>query len=174
MDNLFDDPNMTGDIEAPNALKKPQQPTSRSRAGPIRRSAMDGIRQRAQNGALARDTDQHKSAPVSAMARVEAAVTKSAEVTKRVALAGACVIGLALLLPELRTRTDCAAGAIRTGPPHKAGYRRHTGCGFRQVDGGLRGYRRTRQRQSPCQGSYLYRHAHGDYPKSQAQITISV
>jgi hypothetical protein len=97
MDNLLDNLSVTGDIEAPNALK-PQKPASMSRAGPIRRSATDRTRQRAQNGALARDTDQHKSAPASAMGRMEAAVTKSAEVTKRVALAGACVIGLALLL----------------------------------------------------------------------------
>src|SRR5208283_881996 len=97
MVNLFDDPNTIGDIRAPDALQ-PQKPASRSRAGPTRRSATDRTRQRAQNSAVARDTDQRESAPASVMARVEAAVIRSAEITKRVALAGASAIGLTLLL----------------------------------------------------------------------------
>ena len=97
MVNLFDDPNTIGDIRAPDALQ-PQKPASRSRAGPTRRSATDRTRQRAQNSAVARDTDQRESAPASVMARVEAAVIRSAEITKRVAFAGACAIGLTLLL----------------------------------------------------------------------------
>ena len=99
MDNSFDVPNAIGDITAPDA-PEPRRPTSRSRASPTRRSATERTAQRAQSSAVARDTGQRESAPASVIARVEAAVTNGAEITKRVALAGACVIGLTLLLQD--------------------------------------------------------------------------
>ena len=114
MANVFDDPNTSVEIAAPQAL--PPRPASRSRAAPTRARAKERPRERMQSSAPASDVDQRQSATASVVANVEAAVTKGAEITKRVALAGACAVGLALLLQNYQPAQNAVQQLFELAP----------------------------------------------------------
>jgi hypothetical protein len=115
MDQMVEHPSATGEVKAADS-PQPRRSASRSRAGPTTRGAAETTGRRVQNGAVARDADQTKGTPTSIVARAEAVVTKSAEITKSVALAGACAIGLMLLLQNYEPARDALQELFELAP----------------------------------------------------------